>query len=170
MITVVLCGSEKDNSINGVMRRALRAYDETSGEERARFLLRECTSIPSMEKANGIFVFKNSFLAKEDPKFCGDFIPVLDAQNCKAAAILNGTGKIAITCGMSAKDTLSIASLDYTAAVVSLQRNITTVTSQMIEPHDFIVTLKDSAGVYPLLAACAVLLLSGIPSGEGYCF
>ncbi len=75
-----------------------------------------------------------------------------------------------MTCGTSVKDTLSVASLDYTNAVISLQRGLVTLSGELLEPHDIKVLLQSPIGVFPLLACCAVLLLAGEPSADGYFF
>jgi hypothetical protein len=186
MMTVMLCGGDEDDVVSNAVVRALTEYGGVqyfTGKELAvrpegkapRFLLYNYASLPRHAGISGILVFKNSFEEhwEHNPHArlsASGLVPVLDAQNHKAAAVLKGTGKIAITCGMAARDTLSIASLEDNGAVVSLQRQLLTVTGELLEPHDFKIYLKQRLAVYPLLASCAVLLLAGVPSAEGYCF
>ena len=180
MITVVLCGKDHDESINISVENAVSRYGKIVEKNRDKyreqqryehqFSLYECKMVPNLSNRQGIFVFKNSFVCLENKEIPNGFIPIFDSQNKEAAAVLKGTGTAAITCGMSPRDTLSIASLDFLSAIISLQRDIKTVHGTIIEPHEFLVTLKKEIGVYPLLATCAVLLLSEIPSINGYCF
>lgn len=179
MTTVVLCGEREDAGIKRVLLRALSAYGgvqyydgrrlQRSGEH-TEFLLYESAHIPKAERMNGILIFKNLFYLQEKEKAQPGFLPVLDARNMAAAAALSGTGAIAITCGASPRDTFSMASLRDDSAVVSLQRDITALTGQSIEPHDITLRLQARAELYPLLASSAALLLAGIPSQDGYCF
>lgn len=179
MTTVVLCGEREETGIRRVLFRALSAYGgvqcfdgrrlQKSGDNPA-FLLYESPHIPKAENMNGILVFKNRFYLQEKEKAQEGFFPVLDARNMAAAAAIKGTGAIAITCGASPRDTFSMASLRDDSAVVSLQRDLNDLSGVTIEPHDVPLRLQGRAELYPLLASCAVLLLAGIPSQDGYCF
>lgn len=179
MVTVVLCG-KGERELSGAVRRALAAYGATqcydgavlqgvSCGEAPAFLLYESVQVPEIISGNGILIFKDSFQSGSAAK-TGAFLPILGAQNRAAAAALKNTGQVAITCGASPRDTISIASLGEESAVVSLQRNVQTLSGQLLEPHDFTVKLKRRTGMFALLAACSALLLADLPSGNGYCF
>lgn len=178
MTTVIVCGALKDSHVTQSVKQALRAYggvqsfdgSRIDSAERFSFLLYECENVPVIQMEKGILVFKNSFEPKGEYSIPGGIISVLDSQNMHAAAALSGTGRPAISCGTSARETLSTASIGYNAAVVSLQRDIKTINDDVLEPQDFKVEQSGEAGAYPLLAACAVLLLSGVPFAEGYRF
>ena len=181
MTTVVLCGAEKDDGISRAMERVLSQYGgvqryngrQLIGDKNSaapRFLLYESAHIPLVQNLRGILIFKNSFAYREKEKIPSRLIPVLDAQNTEAISVLTGTGCVAISCGMSTRDTLSVASFDYLSAVVSLQRDLKILTGHVLEPHDITLSLTEQIGVYPLLSICAVLLLSGESSVEGYHF
>ena len=75
---------------------------------------------------------------------------------------MKGTGKSAVTCSPSARGTLSIASLDYERAAVSLQRDLRILDGSVVEPMEIIVGLSQKTPAYPLMAACGILLLSGV--------
>lgn len=180
-MTVIIYGDEKEKETGETIKRSLSHYGEvhyyksgetifSSGGERGPFLIYELKEPHRLEGIKGLFIFKDKF--SEFPLNLKDseIMPVVSAQNPSAAELLNGTGKIAITCGTSQKDTLSIASLGLTTAVVSLQRYLTTISGRVIEPHDFQVKLKKETQVYPLLVACAALLMAEIQSVEGYEF
>ena len=77
-------------------------------------------------------------------------------------------GAAAVTCGMCAKETLSISSLDYGAAALSLQRSITTVSGDVVEPRDITVELHSAVSPRQMLAVCMVLLMAGVDSSYGY--
>lgn len=181
MLPIILCGDKNDSGINSTMFNALSNYGEILKHGRTRFnetpeknnlsfLIYECEHIPEMNEPFGILVFKNSFKYQNDNYIPKTFTPILDFQNKSAISVLKGSDNIAITCGTSPKATLSIASLDLSGAVVSLQRDIKAISSKIIEPHDFRIKTKGDIGVYPLLAVCAVLLISGISSESGYYF
>ena len=134
-ITIVHCGVKNKNGImSRVLRRALSAYGGVQWfdgaavscpDQTPRFLLYECTGIPQITSGAGILVFDNGFVYSQEASraFSDGFVPILEGENKEAAKALKGTGKIAVTCSPSARGTLSIASLDYERAAVSLQRD-----------------------------------------------
>lgn len=97
-------------------------------------------------------------------------VMVIDSGNKKLLAKLKNRRIAAIGCSMSAQDTLSISCSGFPVKMVSLQRNIAISGGHTAEPQEFTVRLSEETEVYPLLAACAVLLMSGISSDEGYYF
>ena len=155
-ITIVHCGVKNKNGImSRVLRRALSAYGGVQWfdgaavscpDQTPRFLLYECTGIPQITSGAGILVFDNGFVYSQEASraFSDGFVPILEGENKEAAKALKGTGKIAVTCSPSARGTLSIASLDYERAM------------------EIIVGLSQKTPAYPLMAACGILLLSGV--------
>ncbi len=181
MTVVMLYGGGGKDAVGGTLARVLSGFGGVqyyNGSQlivpekgkQARFYLYETDVIPRESNAEGIFILKNNLPSGAGGVLPEGFIPVLDAQNLRAAALLKGTKNIALTCGTSVKDTLSVASLDYTNAVISLQRGLVTLSGELLEPHDIKVLLQSPIGVFPLLACCAVLLLAGEPSADGYFF
>lgn len=82
--------------------------------------------------------------------------------------MLNGSSNIAISCGMSLKDTLSTASIADEMNMVSLQRAIRTIDGELIEPRDFYI--KGNCELYSSLASSAILLLLGVTPENGFEF
>lgn len=178
MTTIILCGDKNDKNLHRALSRALRNYAGGSTEIRplsadsslkqARFSIHDCEKIPAFLQGRGIIVFKNSFSGEGEKLKFANFVPVFCAHNQKAAEVLEGTGKTAITCGTAARDTLSVASIDFPKAVLSLQRDVKTIFKDILEPHEFKVHLQKQIALDDLLISCMVLLLLGIPSAEGY--
>lgn len=186
MTTVLLCGKSDDNSIGKVLLDALENYGgvqfydgsnliqkrKNSHVDSLEFLLYDCEKIPKVNGNEGILLFKNSFHFKSEQQsqnFSG-FIPVFESHNTHAAAALKGTGIVGVTCGTSAKDILSIASLSDVDATVSLQRSVKILTGEVLEPLDISIRLKMPVSPFSLLAICSVLLLSGVPANSEFCF
>lgn len=179
-ITIVHCGPKsKNGAMSRVLRRALSAYggvqwfdgSAVSCPDRTpRFLLYECPEIPKITTGTGVLVFDNGFIYSQEGSraFSDGFVPILDGDNKEAAKALRGTGKIAVTCSSSARGTLSIASLEYERAAVSLQRDLRILNGSVAEPMEIIVGLSQETPAYPLMAACGILLLSGVEGS--YCF
>lgn len=120
----------------------------------------------------GIIVFGKSIDSEYKNMKIGRMISVLDTSNINALNIVHNSGSAAVGCSMSGYDTLSVSGLaDFPAKkMISLQRSLRTLDGEIIEPHDFLVKLTEEIPVYPLLASCSVLLLSGICTAEGYEF
>ena len=112
--------------------------------------------------------FKNSFDSDSPISIPDGFLCAFEPQNQRAAALLRAAGAAAVTCGMCAKDTLSISSLDYGAAALSLQRSITTLDGDVVEPRDITVELHSTVSPRQMLAVCMVLLMAGVDSSRGY--
>lgn len=178
MTNIILCGKEKDASIAGALLPALSRYGGVQycsgnrisflGGDKIKFLVYDCEKLPQIELKRGIILFKNSFRASEQIDIPEGFLCVLEMKNVHAAALLSSTGTPAITCGTNSKDTLSIAGLDETSAALSLQRSMRTVDGALLEPHDFTVEFTATLSPSRILAVCAVLLISGIDSVQGY--
>lgn len=93
---------------------------------------------------------------------------VLAACCERAIKSIAGTNITAITCGTNPLDTLSIASCGSGYTLVSLQREIRTLSGRVIEPCDISIKTEDKAHIYSILATCAVMLLSDFPHEQGY--
>ena len=178
MTNIILCGKATDTAISCALLPALARYGSVQyysserlshfGEENIQFLVYDCERLPQMELKSGIILFKNSFKSQEQIEIPSGFSCILEMKNIHAAEMLNRTGTAAITCGTNSKDTLSIAGLDETSAALSLQRSVMTVDGSILEPHDFTVKLLSKLSPSRILAVCAVLLISGINSSNGY--
>lgn len=114
---------------------------------------------------NSIAVFCSNFKGKI---YGENFLAIFSSENRNAIDMLNGSGNIAISCGMSLKDTFSTASITDEVSMVSLQRAIRTIDGEIIEPRDFYI--KSSYELYSSLATSAILILLGAIPEEGFEF
>ena len=178
MTDILLCGKRTDHSIVKALLPALAGYGGVRyihpefyrriGGEESRFLVCDCGQIPQVEGGSGILFFKNSFDSKAPIAVPEGFLCAFEPQNQRAAAFLRAAGAAAVTCGMCAKDTLSISSLDYGAAALSLQRSISTVSGDVVEPGEITVKLRSAVSPRQMLAVCMVLLMAGVDASHGY--
>lgn len=136
--------------------------------ETPEFLVFDCAQLPRIELKSGIVVFKNSFQPQRPAELPAGFLCVLEAKNLRAAEFLKGTAAAVVTCGTGPKDTLSVAGLDGGFAAVSLQRNLEPLGGGMLEPHDFTVKLLAKRSPHQILSVCAVMLIAGVDSSQGY--
>ena len=94
-------------------------------------------------------------------------IPVFDSANTRAVHLLSRASRSGLSFGCAPQDTLSLASLSDSQAVVSLQRTLITLHGHVLEPRDLTVRLRGSCELFELMAVCAILLLcERIPDGQ----
>lgn len=182
MKTIVLCGKQSDTALSQVLLKALCRHGRVQyfngthlksipGEAPGVFCIYDCERLPVINTPNTILVFKNSFTPSAGKRELPYGISAVFSSRCeKAAEQLLGEPVIPVACGTSSKDTLSVASLTDGSACVSLLRSLCTLTDEILEPKDITVVLQNEIGTYSLLAACAVCLLCGIDSENGYFF
>ena len=159
MIPIILCGSNKDLSINNAVKRVLKT-GKTYGkmEDCCVFNYNEC-NMSNFSNARGIFVFKSNLQFQDNIIIPPGFLAILPSYNCNAASILKNINVFAVTCGTSSRDTISLSSLNNSRAVISLQRNVRSVDDELILPHEIVVDLNGQIAIYPLLASIAILVL-----------
>ncbi|MDU7339122.1 MAG: hypothetical protein E7L17_13530 [Clostridium sp.] len=182
MKTIVLCGKQSDTALSQVLLKVLRRHGRVQyfngthlknipGIAQEVFCIYDCEKLPVIDTPNTILVFKNSFIPSTEKSELPYGIPAVFSSRCeKAVEQLLGEPVIPVVCGTSSKDTLSVASLSDGSACVSLLRSLCTLTDEILEPKDITVVLQKEIGTYSLLAACAVCLLCGIESENGYSF
>ncbi len=178
METILLLGNANDHALRNTLLPALERYGGAlyAGErqifrmtsEQPAYFVYDCERLPELQIDRGVLLFKGSCMAKERLRVPEGVRCVADSGNRSAMRLLQEAGAPAITCGTSARDTLSAASLEYGRAVLSLQRSIVTLGGKLLEPHDFGVGVAGGSLSREILPVSLVLLLSGIDSGEGY--
>lgn len=177
MVNIFLCGDSKDTSATQALISALPKYGGVrySGPDRVfecgsspKYFLYEYEKIPKIELKHGIVLLKNSTPLQDPVPFPPDCLCILESKNVRAAALLKGSGTAVVTCGTSSRETLSIAGLEESNAALSLQRTLSTLDGQMLEPHDFTVKFSEPRSPHQLLMVCAALLISGADSSKGY--
>ncbi len=182
-MVVVIYGNDKDTTLNDTLMRALANYGGVQFHSKnkvicaceksssPRFLAYDVNKLPVFLNCEGILIFKDSFKDIDYSCLPPHFSPVFDSQNVNAENFLKDKDMdtTILTCGVSSKNILTISSIEESKAFVSFQR-YTIIKDKIIEPHDFTVNLTKPVEPEDLLFTCAVLLLSGIPSADGYEF
>jgi len=179
MVTVLLCGSEKDIEVTNMLIAAIRSINASLLHITAKtvsmlppdavesdFLILDNAGIHDIHMMNGIVVFKSELSSYAEMDIPAGFIAVTDSENDKAIEILQKYSLRTVTCGLSQRDTITYSSLDSERALISQQREIKGLYGQRILPHEIPVTMKTPYKQYPLLAAMGVLLLSELSIPE----
>ena len=132
------------------------------------FLVIDNFFVPNLLITKGIVVFKQGIsVFQKGIDIPQDYIAVVDPENEEAIAMLKKNSMRTVTCGMSAKDTITYSSIDPECAIVSLQRELKTVGGEDLDPGEFPIKALSCKKDFALLAAVAVLLLSGIKLPDG---
>lgn len=174
MTAVVLYGSDKavKEEIVDILSNAggvIRSSDKEiiMQKDAESFLIVESSRPVHVKSDYGIVVFLDGIDSFEDFSIPKGFIAVTHSSNTKALSLLAGKPVTAISCGMAATDTITLSSIREDSAVISLQRVLTTIYGNEVEPGDFPVSvmLKENRNLpysdYGLMAAATVLLLAG---------
>lgn len=99
--------------------------------------------------------FKNQFFPKGIIGICED-------TNTAALKAFKNSGTPVISCGMGAKNTVTLSSFGDASLLASLQRTVTDFTGKDIEPSEFKIKLTKRYSPFAVMASAAVLLLIGI--------
>lgn len=135
------------------------------------FLLYEFDRIPKVTVNGGVLLL-GSRLHPARIALPPGLVPVFDSGNAAAVRQLAHRQERGVACGCAPQDTLSLASLSDTQAVVSLQRELTTLDGVRVEPQDLTLRLAEPDkhapphALFELMALSAVLLLCGRLNGE----
>lgn len=185
MHTVLLYGEEKNCAVTNALLAAIRKKDGSALHITSKtvsmippqakaldFLLLDGFPFENLHVGRGVVVFR-----RDIPFFTNvshipeNFFAVADPTSEDAVRALKKSCMQAVTCGFSRRDTLTFSSFGGEEAVVSLQRALTTLDGEQLEPREIPVRLggepeKGNGGEYAVLAAAAVLLLCGeMPDG-----
>ena len=107
----------------------------------------------------------------ETQRFIGQKFPmgiIGICEDCNKEALKNFSyNKIpVITCGMSAKNTITLSSINSDTLLATLQRNITVINGNEIYPEEFKIKTKKNYLPFSVMASIAILLLNDITPYE----
>lgn len=88
-------------------------------------------------------------------------VAIVDSCDHDQLAGVASTGLPAITCGLFAKDTITLSSMRGDGAVINLQRCITCFNGDVAEPQEIPVHFARPIDNYLLMAVASVFILSG---------
>lgn len=181
LVRIVVLGKSSDNAVSLALVRALQKYGcveylsenkifRTSGTS-PNFIVYDTDKITKIDATDTILIFKRSFDADFSVSLSAKCTAILEQENIAAKTVLMNHPATAIFCGMSSKDSITLASNDIQSAVVSIQRHISCLSGDLIEVGDIPVSLTIAEDQYTILAVTCVLLLCGIEIFEsGFSF
>lgn len=111
---------------------------------------------------NGIAVFIDDTDRFNSQVFPKGIIGICEDGNLKALEIFRESRVPVISCGMNAKNTVTLSSLGSASLLVSLQRTLTDRAGHEVDPAEFKIKLTRNYSPFAVMASAAVLLLNGI--------
>ena len=167
---ILLYGDRDDSALGRALFRALKQHggalrlsaerSEGTTTPAPQYLITEYETPPRIKVERGVFVFKDKVSCPMPVEIPKGFVAVAHSASAASLALLRHTSCPAVVCGMSSRDTVTLSGLQEPSAAVSVQRQIVDLQGGVIEAREIPVGLSAPLEGYPLLAACAVLLLT----------
>ena len=132
-----------------------------AGDESADMLIADHESFKSIRLEPRIIVFggKNHY---DISRLAGENTIVI-ANSCDHGQLeyISATKLPAITCGLFAKDTITLSSIERDGAVINLQRSVVCFNGETVEPQEIPVRFERPVNSYLLMAYAAIFILTG---------
>lgn len=126
-----------------------------------KMIVTDIDNFDTIQSDNTIIIFRDTVGINIDAVKGHMAVAVVDSCNEKLLPLVASTKLPAITCGLSAKDTLTLSSIGTDNAVIDLQRSVTCFDGSVAEPQEIPVRLGGSADSFALMAAASICILSG---------
>ena len=172
MVSLILYGDIKDKSITSKLCRVLSNYggvlyfSDTKAMKYGdfsdiTFTIYECDNLHEINIPHSIVIFKSKQTTDCTIKLCDTVISITESSNQRAITAISGNNNPCVSCGMSCNDTITLSSISDSDAIISVQRSITDIKGNIIEPCDITVKLKHFCDGFILLSTFCFIILSG---------
>ena len=111
---------------------------------------------------SGIAVFIDDTDRFDNQIFPDGIIGICEDNNTAALKAFKDSETPVISCGMSAKNTVTLSSFGDASLLASLQRTLTDFKGNEIDPAEFRIKLTKKYSPFAVMASAAVLLIMGI--------
>lgn len=172
MYPIIICGDCGQKTLTHTIIQACSAYGGAlvadgdklyATEKNIRYSIFCMTALTDLWLSDAIIVLGKALLQISDELRLKDHYCILDAEIPAAVRFAAKTEATAVGCSLGSHDTFGISGYsDENTLLVSLKRNLICRDGTILEPQDFRVTTGKDCPAYPIMAAAAVLLLSGI--------
>ncbi|WRS28831.1 hypothetical protein U6B65_06820 [Oscillospiraceae bacterium MB08-C2-2] len=164
MITVAIAADHDDKKFGYTLNQIFSRYFALQKEQGLShsFVVKDFDSLCSGGEVPEalLIIYKNICTIKKE-KIPSQALAVVDSTNRELVHFVSKTKLPAITCGMASMDTITLSSITEESAVINLQRTITCLDGQLVEPQEIPIKLHSAAGKYAIMAAAAALIASG---------
>lgn len=114
-----------------------------------------------LKLSDGIAVICDITDRFKNQSFPKGIIGICEDTNIKALNLFLKNHTPVISCGMNGKNTISLSSLDNNIPFITLQRQITDLKGNIIEPAEFKIGLENRYSPFSVMASVTILLLEG---------
>lgn len=157
--------SREQREITEILRRhgaGIVSSREAAVKDDPAFLLLVPHAPVRITAENGTAIFTSACGAFRDLRLPAGITGVCGADNKLALAVLRKNKNPAVTCGMDARNALTLSGVSDHAVSVGLQRAICDRNGNELSPAEYPVLLTNSFSRFSVLAAAAALLREGI--------
>jgi hypothetical protein len=166
MIGVIIAAEERDKKLWGTLPRILidhlaAAYPVEKQSGAGGVVICRPEEARQLATDHTIVICGGEYLALGGLATSKNTVAVVDSTSAATVEQIGGIDIPAITCGFSARDTLTLTSFDRDSAVLCVQRSITCFDSALLEPQEIPFSLSGGIDSFVLMAAAAVFLLTG---------
>jgi hypothetical protein len=169
LLCVVVAAKKEEDSFWSAMAglleerfQVLRAYAGVleAKDEEAQLILADM-NYRAVRADQVVFVYRDYESVNPELPIDANAIAIVDSSKEDLLAYVATTGLPAITCGLSAKDTVTLSSMRTDSAVINLQRGVTCFDGSLAEPQEIPIKRPEDADSFAVMAASAICLLAG---------
>jgi len=174
LTTILIAADPADNvfwdPISSVLQQRystllVRGKQVTVPQQPARVALLDAGGYAHLQSAETVVLFRRTRSISQGllpPENC---VAVVDSCDDELLRFVSGTRVPAITCGLSARDTMTLSSMGEDSAVLNLQRSVTCFDGAVADPQEIPVKLTRSINSYTLMALACTFILCGDIAG-----
>ena len=170
MICIILAAQERDKKFRNIFSQLIASHFSTvcvfekqlqAVGEHADFLITDVQSCECVQADSAVIVYRDALHVPPKLFACEQAAAVVDSCNKEVFAAAGASGLEAITCGLSAKDTLTLSSTGVDSTVLNLQRSVPCFDGSVAEPQEIPLRAQVDTDSFTLMAASALFILSG---------
>lgn len=129
--------------------------------DNAELILTDSDSFDLVYSDTAVVVFKEAGKLNVGFDTQKQVVAIVDSCNQDVMKLVSETELPAITCGLSARDTITLSSINEDSAVIDLQRSITCFDGKIMEPQEIPISLCSTIDSFALMCVAAIFILSG---------
>ena len=129
--------------------------------DKPEMIIADIGSFDAIQTDETIIIFKDKLNINIDSSSMHNVIAVVDSSNEKLMRFVAATKLPAVTCGLSARDTITLSSISRDSAVISLQRSVVCLDGTQAEPQEIPVNICSICDNFALMAIASIYILSG---------
>lgn len=166
LITIILYGNKRDVFLKNIILHNISNYFTIIYKDKnnilscgngKKILLIELDDVSKIDINHCILIFKNKSSIDHISYIADEILCIVNSSRLNQIKILSRLTSKVITCGFSAKDTITFSSNTLENCVISLQRSIMNINNIIVEPFEIPIEIYDEIDDYTLLAYIGLL-------------